>query len=330
MVKIFVRNHSSDKDDGKYGHHAQKKTLFLVMIVMLLTSMITISLYSGNALITGESSQIHQQTLRDCNDFQKSKTEVQAFHLEMEENKDKNVVSAPNPKTEEYEDNIDNNENDVVFPDGEKIYYEAALSLEPTTDKVTLHSYQMMYGQFLLPYYYKNPNMKMLEIGLGCDMGYGPGASVALYKKLFPKAEIWEAEYDHECVENSIKNKQLEGINTITGDQGNVTVLDRWIKQTGGNFDVVINDGGHKNCQIWTSFLKLWPHVKPGGLYFIEDLQVAEDPAYMTLTNEICDKNVRPFEMIQEFVKGLTFDEKHVHETNFVFCQSEACVIGKR
>ena len=37
--------------------------------------------------------------------------------------------------------------------------------------------------------------MKMLEIGLGCDMGYGPGASVAVFKKLFPTAELWEAEF---------------------------------------------------------------------------------------------------------------------------------------
>ena len=53
-----------------------------------------------------------------------------------------------------------------------------------------------MYGKFLLPYYQRKPNMKMLEIGLGCNMNYGPGASLALHKKLFPKAELWEAEYD--------------------------------------------------------------------------------------------------------------------------------------
>ena len=34
---------------------------------------------------------------------------------------------------------------------------------------------------------------EMLEIGLGCDMDYGPGASVSLWKDLFPAAELWEA-----------------------------------------------------------------------------------------------------------------------------------------
>ena len=72
---------------------------------------------------------------------------------------------------------------------GEEIFYEAATSLSPVTDKVTSHSFQFMYGKFLLPYYYQNPSMKMLEIGLGCDMRYGPGASTALWKQLFPLAE---------------------------------------------------------------------------------------------------------------------------------------------
>ena len=85
-----------------------------------------------------------------------------------------------------------------------RLYNDAAKSLIPITDKVTTHTYQIMYGKFLLSYYSRNPTMKMLEIGLGCNMGYGPGASVALYRKLFPQAEIWEAEYDGECVKQSI------------------------------------------------------------------------------------------------------------------------------
>mmetsp|Transcript_19122 Transcript_19122/g.28320 ORF Transcript_19122/g.28320 Transcript_19122/m.28320 type:complete len:130 (-) Transcript_19122:415-804(-) len=66
---------------------------------------------------------------------------------------------------------------------GRATYLEAAKSLNPVTDKVTGHTYEIMYGKFLLPYYHRKPNMKMLEIGLGCDMGYGPGASVALCGK---------------------------------------------------------------------------------------------------------------------------------------------------
>jgi hypothetical protein len=32
--------------------------------------------------------------------------------------------------------------------------------------------------------------MKMPEIGLGCDMLYGPGASVKLWKEFLPEADL--------------------------------------------------------------------------------------------------------------------------------------------
>jgi len=95
---------------------------------------------------------------------------------------------------------------DEYLWNGEEIYLKASKALIPVTDKVTTHTYQVMYGQYLLPYYRKHPNMKLLEIGLGCDMSYGPEASVALYKKLFPMADLWEAEFDAVCVKRGCVN----------------------------------------------------------------------------------------------------------------------------
>ena len=51
--------------------------------------------------------------------------------------------------------------------------------------------------------------------------------------------------------------EKLKEINVLIGDQGNTKVLDEWIEKSGRNFDVIIDDGGHKNCQIWSSFMKL-------------------------------------------------------------------------
>lgn len=210
---------------------------------------------------------------------------------------------------------------------GKAIFKDTAKGLEPVTDKVTTHTYDIMYGKFLLPYYYQNPTMKMLEIGLGCNMNYGPGASVALYKKLFPRAELWEAEYDAACVEKH-RHGELEGINLLTGDQGDDATLDGWIDESGGNFDVVIDDGGHHNCQIWTSFKKLWPTVKPGGLYFIEDLQVARE--YRGANTETCDSDLLVPDKLKEFLHGLLYDVQRLWDIEFLFCQSEGCVLGKK
>ena len=47
------------------------------------------------------------------------------------------------------------------------------------------------------------------------------------------------------------------------------------VQTTGGGFDAIIDDGGHRNDQIKTSFDELWPALLPGGVYFVEDLHVS-------------------------------------------------------
>ena len=72
----------------------------------------------------------------------------------------------------------------------------------------------------------------------------GPGASVPLWRKIFGESdEIWMGEYDAACVDNAKQKSQLEGINVVTGDQENQETLKSWVETTGGNFDMIIDDG---------------------------------------------------------------------------------------
>src|SRR5262249_15124076 len=48
--------------------------------------------------------------------------------------------------------------------------------------------------------------------------------------------------------------------------------LDCFVAMTHNYFDVVIDDGAHTNTGIIRTFNKMWPDLKPGGLYCIEDL----------------------------------------------------------
>eukprot|EP00579_Thalassiosira_antarctica_P022473 CAMPEP_0201987572 /NCGR_PEP_ID=MMETSP0904-20121228/91870_1 /ASSEMBLY_ACC=CAM_ASM_000553 /TAXON_ID=420261 /ORGANISM="Thalassiosira antarctica, Strain CCMP982" /LENGTH=196 /DNA_ID=CAMNT_0048541693 /DNA_START=431 /DNA_END=1021 /DNA_ORIENTATION=- len=190
-----------------------------------------------------------------------------------------------------------------------------------------------MYGRFLIPYYQRKPNMKMLEIGLGCDMNYEPGASVALWKKLFPQADLWEAEYDATCVELAKKQGKLDGFNVLVGDQGNNKTLDEWIEKSGGEFDVIIDDGGHQNCHIMASFIKLWPTLKPGGLYFIEDLSVGKWMGYRRYSTATCPKTFIFSHKLQEWLDDLIYQGAYGSrkwDVQFMFCQAEACVLGKK
>ena len=65
-----------------------------------------------------------------------------------------------------------------------------------------------------------------------------------------------------------------------TGYQDNRADIQRWVEESGGNFDVIVDDGGHRNSHILNTFMGLWRALKPGGLYFIEDLQVGRDWQY--------------------------------------------------
>ena len=154
-------------------------------------------------------------------------------------------------------------------------FREIARRHRPTTDKVTTHAYDTMYDLFLGG---AQRPLKLLEIGLGCDMVYGPGASARVWREFLPAgSEIWGAEVDAACVAKMQRNASLD-IRYLVGDQADPHTLRRWINETGGGFDAIIDDGGHSNLQILTTFNALWyDALKPGGIYFIEDLQVGRN-----------------------------------------------------
>eukprot|EP00931_Biecheleriopsis_adriatica_P056671 TRINITY_DN33591_c0_g1_i1.p1 TRINITY_DN33591_c0_g1~~TRINITY_DN33591_c0_g1_i1.p1 ORF type:complete len:325 (+),score=46.30 TRINITY_DN33591_c0_g1_i1:49-1023(+) len=195
------------------------------------------------------------------------------------------------------------------------------------TDKINPHSYQTMYGMHLVPLFEASSASKLFEIGLGCGMSYGPGASVALWKELFPSVNLWEAEYNADCVQKSKAGGLLDGIHVVTGDQGNRTTLQGWVAESEGHFDAVIDDGGHKNKMIRTSFEVLWPHVKPGGLYFMEDLQVGR-------VGYGSDGGVVMSDIVQAWVEQLLTNKTRndlplPRSVEMIFCQAEACMLKK-
>jgi len=233
-------------------------------------------------------------------------------------------------RSQEYCGQNDSSVDPGYLFNGTAIFKAKAESGSPVTDKVHGHTYEIMYGTHLLPYYHQHPKMKMLEIGLGCDMRYGAGASVWLWKELFPEADLWEAEFNGKCVEEQKAKGKLD-VRTLVGDQGDPNVLDQWILESGGDFDVIIDDGGHTQCQIWTTFEKLWPTIKPGGFYFIEDLQVAKERPYKA-SSPTCDGtnlNV-PNKLKEVFMDKLIYSDPHSGEVEFLFCQPEACGLKKR
>ena len=51
--------------------------------------------------------------------------------------------------------------------------------------------------------------------------------------------------------------------------------------ETGGIFDVIVDDGGHTRKQQVNSLIGLWPYVrKNGGIYVIEDIFTSFIPSF--------------------------------------------------
>jgi hypothetical protein len=67
----------------------------------------------------------------------------------------------------------------------------------------------------------------------------------------------------------------MTNVKINTGSQSDVDFLNKFINSPGGGFDIIIDDGEHTMEQQITSLERLFPIVKPGWIYFCEDLQTS-------------------------------------------------------
>jgi hypothetical protein len=128
-----------------------------------------------------------------------------------------------------------------------------------------------MYQKYLGPI--RTQPIKMLEIGLGCDMNYGPGKSYYTWLDWLPNVDLYFIEYDALCVKKWVN--KTDKATVVAGDQADVSFLNEFMNKYGRDFDVIIDDGGHTMTQQKTSLNTLYEALKLGGIYFCEDLQTS-------------------------------------------------------
>ena len=131
-------------------------------------------------------------------------------------------------------------------------------------DKYFNRHYEPLYERILPLYRNLTRPIRLLEIGIDT------GASLCIWLEYFGANNI--SIFGIDISPKAIAAAPSEAI-TFLGDQADATFLQRVISQSGGQFDIVIDDGGHGIQQQQVSFDVLWPEVVPGGVYIIEDLE---------------------------------------------------------
>lgn len=152
-----------------------------------------------------------------------------------------------------------------------------AIGLRHGTDKAsTHHDYLVFYDRFLRDRR-ENADLKLLEIGVY------QGSSLRMWEEYFHRGRVVGIDIEPDTLRYASERATVELV-----DQSDVVQLvDLGVRH--GPFDVVVDDGSHLwNHQI-TALNALFPFVKPGGLYIMEDLDTSYGtyvPAFRGIANE--------------------------------------------
>ncbi len=135
------------------------------------------------------------------------------------------------------------------------------------TDKIGSHNYIPHYITHLKKFRYKRINL--LEIGVGgYEDPYSGGNSLRMWKKYFPFGKIFGLDIYEKY---SLQEKRIK---IFIGSQTDKDFLNNVCDKI-GQIDIIIDDGSHINIHVIETFNILFPKLRDGGIYVIEDTQTS-------------------------------------------------------
>jgi len=96
------------------------------------------------------------------------------------------------------------------------------------------------------------------------ELGVLDGASLTLWEERFPQARV--VGFDRELVTPPPDTRWT----AFACDQGDTVMLDA-LSRIHGGWDLIVDDAAHEGALSLASFTTLWPHLRPGGWYIVED-----------------------------------------------------------
>lgn len=144
-------------------------------------------------------------------------------------------------------------------------------------------------------------------------------------------------EYNADCA--ALWADKTTAATIFIGDQGDPKDLERFMVEHGRDFDVIVDDGGHTMVQQMTSLQHLWKAIKPGGIYFCEDLQTS----FLPMWGGAQGAQVAGQDTMLTYIHKLMLDMHYIDDQNprrvnfedvenivHIDCSKEVCAFVKR
>jgi len=129
------------------------------------------------------------------------------------------------------------------------------------TDKSSkIHDYLEVYEQVLG--HLRDKEFDLVEIGVH------KGSSTRMWAEYFWRAHVTGIDIDPQC-----KEHEADRIKIVIGDQGKPAFLARMARQIRPL--VLVDDGSHRWDHQIDTFRALWPVVRPGGYFIVEDIHTS-------------------------------------------------------
>lgn len=180
------------------------------------------------------------------------------------------------------------------------------------TDKGNIkHLYTPVYEKVMGD---RNRPVDMLEIGVAC------GASLKMWHTYFPQGSITGLDIRPACADMCQNYPRVE-----------IVIGDACTYAPGKSFDFVIDDGSHVSLDIVKTFENLWKHVKPGGLYIVEDMRCTHNPQYPQLFEG--PRNIEDFSRrhVLNWINSILIRmDNRLGDVDYVEFHKEMMILGKK
>jgi hypothetical protein len=181
------------------------------------------------------------------------------------------------------------------------------------TDKGNIkHRYTEVYARYFEGM--REAPIDLMEIGVAC------GSSLKTWAKYFPQSHVVGVDIRDACKTLCRSYPQIE-----------ILIADATALETDRMFDVIIDDGSHVSLDIVQTFVHLWPRVKPGGYFVIEDLRCTHDPHYRQIFTFPKDPAAFDREHFTRFADACQRDmDNGASEIEFMHFYRQMCFVRKR